>query len=328
MAKIEPAVTQLLYPVSDGTSYIDLAKDLSKVNRRLYRQGMTYVIQDIQCIVPAGLRPSDVATFTFSTMGNSWIVHNAWVKAYKLWRSQQNAVRRALGSHTEAKWADFKIHLDDSMRSGTTLEPYAGDSAVYLAGEWLYSQYVWDDAGTERESYAHMIGSNTGTTDFGLIQNYADSRPRTLSSVNPILEADASATMYAKMLNLGIDDELAEDLVDNFEDHNDTPPYDNDDYPGGDTNADAAVPVRLGAVSGTQATMTVPGFVAPCGLIKVFTSELALTDAHAVTLADDSTSDGPGPNSVYQQGTASQSYLIVTVAPGPYRGVLAAPMGQ
>ncbi len=327
MAKIEPAVTQLLYPVPDGVSYIDLAKDLSKVNRRLYRQGMTYVVQDIQCVVPAGLRPSDVSTFTFSTMGNSWIVHNAWRKAFSLWRKQQKAVRDALGSHTEAKWADFKIHLDDSMRSGTTLEPYAGDNAVYLTGEWLYSQYVWDDDGTERETYAHMVGGNTGTTDFGLIQNYADSRARTLSSVNPIMESEASDTMYAKLLGFA-PDELTDMLVDNYEDHNDTPPYDQDDYPGGDANADAAVPVRLATVSGTQAMMMTPGFIAPCGLIRVYTSELSLTDAHAVTLADDSTSDGPGPNSIYQAGTASTSYLIVTVAPGPYRGVLAAPMGQ
>lgn len=315
MAKIEPAVTQLAYQVPDGTSYIDLAKDLSKVNRRHYRQGYTYVIQDIQIAVTAGARPSDVQYIGFSTMGNSWIVHNSWVKAFRLWRKQQNAVREVLGAHTEAKWADFKIYLDDSMRGGTTLEPYAGDGAVYLAGEWAYSQFVWDDDGTERESYANMIGSDTGTTDFGLIQNYADSRARTISSVNPILESEASQTMYGKMLTLGINDELADDLIDNYEDQNDTPPYDSDDYPGGATNADSSVFVRLGTVNGAQGHSTLPGFIAPCGLIKVDTAEFALADMNDV-------------NAVYADAAAPTMVVIMTVAPGPYRGVLAAPMGQ
>ena len=328
MAKIEPAVTQLLYPVPDGTSYIDLAKDLSKVNRRLYRQGYTYVVQDIQCVVPAGLRPSDIATFTFSTAGNSWIVHNAWKKGFAAWRRQVREVERGTGIKA-GTWNDFKVYLDDSMEDGTTLEPYAGDNAVYQAGEWDYSALVFDDDGTERDLKMHLIGSSdlTDTNEesgIGLINEYENSRAE-VQAFSPDNPSDASDTIYAKLMGT---DELTDRLVDNIESANDSPPYDQDDYPGGAANADAAVPVRLAAVSGTQAIMLTPGFIAPCGLIKVFTSELSLTDAHAVTLADDSTSDGPGPNSVYQSGTASQSYVIITVASGPYRGVLAAPMGQ
>ena len=328
MAKIEPAITQILYLVPNGDSYVDLAKDLSKINRRHYRQGYTYVVQDIQVGLSAGMRTSDIFQVTFGTMGNSWVVHNAWTKAFHLWRDQQKAVRDVLGSHTEAKWADFKIFLDDSMRGGTTLEPYAGDAAAINDGEWLYSQYVWDDDGTERETYAHMIGGNTGTTDFGLVQNYADSRPRTLASVNPIMESEASETMYAKMLNLGINDELATDLVDNYEDHNDTPPYDADEYVGGAANADAAVPVRFGSVSAAQSVGTFGGFIAPCGLIKITTGEASLDDTIDITAADASTINAPGPTSVYSSGTAAQTAVLVTLAPGPYRGVLAAPMGQ
>jgi hypothetical protein len=323
MPKIEPAVTQLLYAVPDGTSYIDLAKDLSKVNRRLYRQGYTYVVQDIQCVVPSALRASDVHTFTFSTMGNSWMVHNAHKKAFKTWQRMQNEYMDGAGSRLKGKWADFKIYLDDSMAAATILEPYAGDNAAYADGEWIYSNFVYDDVGTTRSPTMHMIGSVVDDTAIGLIEAYANSRNYQGSSPDQVSEI--ASGFYAQFHGVGdIDNELGIDIRDD----NDLPPYELDDYPGGATNADAAVPVRLAAVSGTQASMTSPGFIVPCGLIKIFTSELALTDAHAVTLADDSTSDGPGPNSVYSQGTASTSYVLITMAPGAYRGVLAAPMGQ
>jgi len=325
MAKIEPAVTQLLYIVPDGTSYIDLAKDLSKVNRRLYRQGMTYAVQDVQIGLSVGMRPSDIQQFTFHTSGNSWIVHNAWKKAYHSWRAQTREVVKALGP-IEGKWADFKVYLDDTMRTGTTLEPYASDAAAYTGGDWGYSQFVWDDDGTERESYAHLIGGDVGTTDFALIQNYADARPR-VQDPDPMVEGEASTSMYAKMMTLG-DDEFLGDLIDNIENTNDSPPYDADEYPGGSANADATVPVRFGAVSAAQSVGTMPGFIVPCGLIKIHTSEAQLDDTIDITAADASTINAPGPTSVYSTGSAANTAIIITVAPGPYRGVLAMPMGQ
>lgn len=316
MPKIEPAIRQLVYLIPDGTSYIDIAKDLSKVNRRLYRQGMSYVIQDIQIGMPSGMRVTDVYQITFATAGNSWIVHNAWKKAFTTWQAQARSVERLVD--IPAKWRDFKVYLDDSMRGGTTLEPYAGDGAAYLSGEWNYSQFVWDDDGTERETYAHLIGSDSGTTDFGLIQNYADSRKRVQAN-DPAQEAEASSSMYAKMLTIG-DDELIADLIDNIEAANDAPPYDIDDFPGGADNADVAVPVRFGSVNATQSSANLPGFVAECGLIKVICNEIELTtsgDPAAVT-----------STSVYQQVTAPTVTCLITVAAGPYRGVLAASMGQ
>lgn len=274
------------------------------------------MIQDIQMGMPVGMRATDVYQVVFATAGNSWIVHNAWKKAFTTWQAQARSVERLVD--IPAKWRDFKVYLDDSMRGGTTLEPYAGDGAVYLAGEWNYSQFVWDDDGTERETYAHLIGSDSGTTDFGLIQNYADSRKRVQAN-DPAQEAEASSSMYAKMLTIG-DDELIADLIDNIEAANDAPPYDIDDFPGGADNADAANPVRFGSVNATQSTTTLPGFVAECGLIKVSCNEIELT-----TSGDPAAVTG---TSVYQAVSAPTVSCLITVAAGPYRGVLAAPMGQ
>ncbi len=322
MAKIEPAVTQLLYLVPDGTSYIDLAKDLSKVNRRLYRQGYTYVVQDVQVGISTGMKSSDVWSCSLSTAGNSWVVHNAWKKAFGAWRTQQRDILKHLPT-AEGKWADFKIYLDDSHEDGTILEPYAGDNAVYIAGEWEHSKLVFDDDGTEREFKMHMIGSSNLTdtnneSGIGLIQEYQNSRA--FPNADPALPSAANDTIYAKMIGYA-SDELTDIMVGNMEDDNDLPPYDPDEYPGGDTNADSAVPVRFGSVSGTQTTVTMAGFIAPCGLVKVNTSESSL-DTNGF-LADASTANG-----VYAQGTAATAVVMFTMAPGPYRGVLAAPMGQ
>ncbi len=316
MAKIEPAVTQLLYPVPDGTSYIDLAKDLSQVNRRLYRQGMTYVVQDIQYAAGAGMRASDIQGLTFSTAGNSWIVHNAWKKAFTAWRREKRKGTDALGP-IHGKWEDFKVYLDDSMEDATTLEPYAGDGAVYQAGEWEYSKFVFDDDGTERELKMHLIGSSNladtnNESGIGLIQEYQNSRA--YPNADPALPSSASDTIYAKMIGYA-PDELTDIMVDNMENDNDLPPYDPDEYPGGDTNADAAVVARWGSVNATQSSTTLGGFIAPCGLVKISTAELALDNA--------ASADG-----VYAAGSAPTAVMILSIAPGTYRGVLAAPMGQ
>ncbi len=321
MAKIEPAVTQLLYLIPDGTSYIDLAKDLSKVNRRLYRQGMTYVIQDIQVGVSSGMKQSDVWTCAFSTAGNSWVVHNAWSKGYAAWRRQVREVTQGTGIKP-GTWNDFKVYLDDSMEDGTMLEPYAGDNAVYQAGEWDYSALVFDDDGTERDLKMHLVGSsNLADTNeesgIGLINEYQESRA-TVQENDPDVPAGASQTIYAKLMGT---DEMAERMVGNVEGSNDNPPYDQDDYPGGAANADSAVPVRFGSVSATQTTTTMAGFIVPCGLLKVFTAESAL-DGNGFLV------DGNTANPVYAQGAAASTAVLITMASGPYRGVLAAPMGQ
>jgi hypothetical protein len=316
MPRIEPAVTQLAYLVPDGTSYIDLAKDLSKVNRRLYRQGMTYVIQDIQIGVGVGMRSTDVQHFTFSTAGNSYMTHNAWKKGYETWRTQQNEYMDGEGSQLKGKWADFKVYLDDSQAAGTTLEPYAGDGAVYRAGEWAMSNFVYDDAGTARSPSIHLIGTSTEDSAIGLIEAYAEAR--NYPNDGPDNLATMATGFYAQFHGVGdIDDELGNDI----RDQNDLPPYDSDSYQGGEVNADSAVPVRIGSVNATMSTTTLPGFIAGCGLIKVDSGEIQLVEGGDVN----ATLTG---KSVYAQVAASTTLVIVTLASGPYRGVLAAPMGQ
>lgn len=321
MAKIEPAVLQLSYDVPAVISYIDLAKDLSLVNRRLYRQGYTYVVQDVQLVSTAGIKASDVTMLQFSTVGNSWIVHNAWRKGFAAWRKQQKEITDGLGP-ISGKWADFKVYLDDThedIGTGTlsNLIPVDGNGDAYQVGEWIHSKLVFDDDGTEREFKMCMIGtSNLADTNeesgIALIEEYADSRRYPTES--PALAGAASNTIYAKLLGT---DEMSDMLVDNIEADNDVAPYEADDYPGGSSNADHAVPVRVLSCTGGQGTASCPGFIVPLGLIKIENVEIQqngdfIQDAAVVT----------------SEVTSATARIILTLAPGPYRGVLAAPMGQ
>lgn len=330
MAKIEPAITTLLYQIPSGVSYIDIARDLSRCNRRLYRQGRVYAIESITVMANGvGMRASDVLISNWQSMGNSYMVHEAWEKAFTEWKAHLAEYSTAA---QRGKWNDFKIYLDDSMEDGTINDVYASDGAAVSAGEWEYSKFAWDDDGTEQILKMHMIGSsNLNDTNYesgiALIEEWADQRPGTQES--PPIPGSWSNTIYAKLKGT---DELTDLVVENIETDNDQAPYHADDYYGGATNGDSAQVERIIGVTPSEFTRTVPGFIAPCGLIRVQTEELSLTNTtETATDIGDPAATGvasPGPLSVYQSGSSTTSIAVIRLVPGPYKGVLAPPMGQ
>lgn len=329
MPKIVPAITALTYLIPNGVSYIDLARDLSRVNRRLYRQGRYYAIESITIASGVNMRSSDVVSQAWYSSGNSYTVQKAWNAGYDAWNDQldQYSDRSQRG-----RWDDFKIYLDDTMEDGTINDVYAGDGAIVQVGEdWSYAKLAFDDDGTEREFTMCLIGtSNLTDTDeesgIALIEEWADARPKAHAE-SPPMPGSWSNTIWAKIKGT---DELTDMIYENLETDNDQAPYDFDDYYGGAVNGDAAHLERLIAVSGAEFTRTIPGFIAPCGLIKVSSEELSLTNTtESATDIGEPAATGqasPGPNSVYQTGTAPSVIAIVRVVPGPYKGVLAPSM--
>lgn len=308
MPKIDVAERTLMYSVPNGVSHIDLAKDLSALNRRFYRQGYNYVVESVQIATPIGLKISDIYTMTLSTAASTYMTHNAWKKGFKTWQRMQNEYADGSGARLKGKWADFKVLLDDSGASFLT--PIAGDGGALSMGEWVYSNYVYDDAGTSRSPAISLIGTVTEDSHIALIEAYQESR--NYPSSGPANETEVSTGFYAQFHGVGdTDDELGTDLRDD----NDLPPYDQDDYYGGETNGDDPHPKQLIAINAANPMGRAPGFVAPCGLIEISTGEAALDNAGSA--------DG-----VYGAGATATGLLLVTVAAGPYKGVLAAPMGQ
>lgn len=307
---MQPAITSLVYVMTPSSgsvvANIDIAKGLSTVNRRLYRQGMNYAVAGVSI----GRFDTGITKCILQTAGNTWMVQNAWKKGYALWRAQQREVLEVMPS-IEGKWADFKVSLDDVVTTAT-LNPRnsttGGSNADPVCDEWNLSEYVWDDDGTEREPNFHLIGATNLASSIGLVQEYHISRA-TVFAYDPAVEAEASDSIYAKSLGT---DEISDMLVDNLETENDAPPYDHDEMYGGDTAGDVAVAVDEFSSSMHNSGRSVP-FIAPCGLIRIDIQSKVNTDPsqpHTLVASDE------------------LHTVFVHLAPGGYKGVLATPMGQ
>ncbi len=303
---MQPAQTVLSYTVPNGVSYIDIAEGMSQVNRRAYRQGMEYAVGKIVFGYAANPQAVLNVSLTAGTAGNTWVVHNAWKKAYAHWIAQQRRARRLIGQSAKPTWEDFKVYLDDAHRAGTSLGVLAGDEGAVGTGEWDYSVlHIQDDSHAIAEWYMHIIGGDVSSTDRGLILGYQQSRA-TVQSEDPELPAEYSTNMYTALAD-DLDD-VAPAVADDMEVENDEPPYDHDDYPGNDTNSDSPWVQQFGMAGSTVPLGVVPGFVAQCGLVKFnLTARDAQGDAGA---------------------TAPSTVVAVHLVPGNYKGVLASPMGQ
>lgn len=303
---MQPAQTVLSYEVPNGTSYLDIAEGLSQVNRRAYRQGMEYAVGKVTFTFLGNPQVVSSVRLGVYTAGNTWVVHNAWKKAFSVWMKQQRDARRAIGQSAKPTWEDFKVYLDDAHRAGTKLVVAAGDGGAVGTGEWDYSKLVVEaDDNSIQEWYLHLIGGDVSTTDRGLILGYQDSRA-TVQAEDPDLPAEYSNNMYA---TIATDENLvADEVAQNMEDENDEPPYDQDDYPGNDTNSDVPWLQDIGVASTTVPLGVVPGFVAQCGLV-VF------------SLDGRATADGSAES-------APTTLVSVHLVPGNYKGVAALPMGQ
>jgi len=309
---LKPAQLNLSYSLNSGTTYIDLASDLSKVNRRLYKQGKVYAVAGVSIGFVPGItfpaaQPTDLSVVSagVATAGDTWVVQNAYVKAKAAWTNQQRRARKLIGQSAKPTWEDFKVYLDDAHRAGTIGSVLAGDGAAVGTGEWDYSKLVWEaDDHSIDEPYLHLIGDNVSTTDWGLVLGYQQSRA-TVNATDPELPAEYSTNMYALMASDL--DAVADEVAENMEGWNDDPPYDRDDYPGSDTNSDVPWLQQFAACSVGQPIMRIPGFQAECGLVAFGLS---------------------GFDNVGDAKSLSGITVVFHIMPGHYQGVLAENMGQ
>ncbi len=291
--------------MSDGDQWIDIASDLSKVNRRAYRQGMQYAIGKVEFSFNGKPGNADIIGLSASTAGDTWVVHNAWKKAQAHWLQQQRRARKLIGQSAKPAYEDFKVFLDDSNRAAGLLPTVAADLGIVGTGEWEYAVLIWEaDDHSIDECFLHLVGGDVAATDKGLILAYQQSRA-TVQAESPDLPNEYSTNLYALM---GADqDAVADEVADNMEYRNDETPYDQDDYPGSDTNSDVPWVQETSVAAAGNPNATLDGFVAECGLVKFHVDGL--------TASGDATA---APN------------ILVTVhlVPGKYKGIMAKPMGQ
>lgn len=314
--KIQPAITNLVYSWRPSTTdqgqntstnqYIDVFRDLSRVNRRHYHQNRMLAIEGITFVYPDAANSGTYPIFTLKahSAGNSWVVQNAHVKGEALWH-QMNELVLEDNPSIQGKWSGYKVRMDDHQATdnANVLDPLDGDNAAYLAGEWEYSTYVMPQHVVDpvtgqplpaEERTAHLVGADFGTR-IGLVQAYSDSRA-TVQPIDPSVPAGMSTSFFNLLTDSGSQEP---ELADVIEDANDEPPYDQDAYPGGSTNADCTVLHCQASVSSFSPDGRLPGMLLPCGLLHL-----------NGTIIDDDV------------------MVIVHVAPGMYKGVAAIPMGQ
>jgi len=317
----QPAQLDLLYSwtpdTPDGgtatsqTQFVDVARDLSRANRRFYEQNRNYVIRGITYIMPQTAAADAKGFFTVSTAANNWCVQNAHVKGEALW-NQMNQLVLDDNPSIRGRWAGFRVQLSSNMLVANTLNPVAGDFVTpLLAGEWNYSTFVMPQHEVDpatglplaaEEFTPVLIGTDTATKR-SLVKAYEESRA-TVQPIDPSVPAGMSTSFFNLLTDSGSQEP---ELADVIEDDNDAPPYDHDDYPQGDGNNVPAIVVASTDVNAAKLVGNVGSFIAPCGLLQVNSSIF----------------DKPG-----EPGVMLPVGFILHVAPGNYKGTMSVPMGQ
>lgn len=286
--------------------YIDLARDLSAVNCRLYRQGMIYGVQSFS------IHDSQANTeVRIGTVPTVWPV----LSAYRLARRQWNRQIKSVGADgIRGAWDDFRVfmnndHVSDSDQPKVVnIESYTAgthnESALY--GEYNASMLSATTHGSD--SCLAMLGPGNSGFNGSMPQAYGGAAcdgiigvvaewnrlkadiPETPDSGSD--DADASAFTDGV---LGLRDTTYDsDLIDRIEDFGDAPPY--SVSPGGylAVSTNGTYTVREVHMASGQKQVMLPGCEVFCGLMQVETK--SATDGNTIG-------------------------LLVELAPGGYKGV-------
>ena len=295
--KTTPAVRYLRYELTNSGSagtetshYIDLARDLSAINRRLYRQGRAYHVRKITVI--STNTPTGDNRISVSTVPDSWVARNAWKRGFETWRKQRKEATDASGIKP-GKFDDFKVYLSTDFKSATRLVPKDNGGNLLQLGEWQYAVLHSPDGTTSADAFSlHMLGDHSGSAgawnSIGLVKSYGETRT-TITNYSPNTPATASDDPLVNAFDHGTN---FDEVIEEIEQDNDEPPYDITDYPGSDGNMAKPLVVQDAAIVDGRAVMG--GFTAICGLLELETKSSIPSDVYSV---------------------------LVELAPGNYRGI-------
>ena len=280
--KYEWMATSLEYQVqatASGTPhadsfYIDTARGLSLLNRKLIRQGQLMRIKNLEVWGDTAEGTNQHRRVKVTTIPTNWVSRNSWVKGKAMFdKMNEMALQDVGGSSLLPKYHDFKVYMNagHKAQSVSALVPVDGDgNAISTTGsEWVYSEF--SDSGATSDNYdvkylgAHD-GSDTNYTCVGLIDAYRGSR-LVPQAIDPILPSDLKTNPWKLLFS---DDDQTNDVIDDIETANDSPPYPPVIYVGdGDDDGGFSIGnTSVNKVGGT-AMSRFRNFVAPCGLFRV-----------------------------------------------------------
>ena len=292
MAKSKtPAVRYLRYEVTNSSEantetshYVDIARDLAAINRRMMEQGRVYHIGKITVVsrntIPS---PGQQAGFiSVSAAPNSWVVRNACKNGAAKWNLMQKEAMKGSANDQRGRYTDFKIRgLHSGAPSPTYLVPKDNGGNNLLFGDWDYSTYQSPDGTTGADEYtSHILGAHAGApgafTSVGLVQSFGDTRA-TVSDNVPVAVANADDPL-ANLFDAGT---TADEVLADMRTDNDAPPYDIIEYPGNDTNMFRPLVVQHGTL-GADGRVTLGGVAAVHGLLEFEVSSPISSDVYSI----------------------------------------------
>jgi len=287
--KTSPTVSRLSFEFDGGsTQFIDIAMALSAINRKFYRQGVYYYVNSVE------IYNDETGVVDLHTVPDNWVTKNAWNRGFTLFQKMNALAGSPLTSGQRGAYHDFKVYMNAThMNAGSTppnLYTINGGPAAaqaYSPDDWDYSQFVsadddQDNTANADEFYVHMLGThyslaNTSSDDWesvGLIKSYAESRA-TVQDDSPEVTQSAIIDPLINVFDFSSEEQM-NDIVENLQNTNDSPPYDRDAYIGELSKSMQHV-ARIGTEQGVGRIGRASGFCAPFGLICV--------DPHGVSTA-------------------------------------------
>lgn len=272
--KTSPTQTRLSFEFADDrTQFIDIAKALSAINRKFYRQGVYYYVNSVE------VYNNETGVVDLHVLPDTWVTKNAWNRGFQLFQKMNSMADAPISGVSRPKYHDFKVYMNSRHFNTGTLEPSLHDinqgSLAVLSDEWAYSQFVSADDDQDGSAqadnfYVHMQGGHIGTTDnwdsVSLIKSYAESR----LTVPYSDLTDNQVDITDPLLNIFdfSSEEQMNDIITNLKQDNDQAPYNQDSYIG-ELSANMQQVARIGTEQGVGRVGRAQGFCAPFGLICV-----------------------------------------------------------
>lgn len=273
------------------TTYVDVPAMLSRINQRLYRQGMGYTISMAQL----GIQGSGKRAAVIGTLPHTWFLANAHKTAKKV-AEMATADEEAAGIKP-GRYNDFRVYFDDTHASAGSLSRPVG-LAPMAEGEYNYTEVGLADGSGTRKIW--MIGGTNASIGFNATREYDRSRNATV-----VTDSTVTTEVPFEGLVAELDDVQAEAL----QEQGDLPPYEpyteinNLVEPQWSVHNGIMGPYDAGATPGAvrlDDLHTQRNIYAPCGLLKIS------------TLQDPVEGQTPSP-----------VYLTLEVKAGNYKGVAA-----
>ena len=270
-----------------GDTRVSVADNLSRMNHRLYRQGMTYSVK-------VNLEPTSTQTVDVYALNPNWIFSAAWKKAYEVYlnaTAEERDVAKKAG--IAAKWHDFRVGIAAAGTGAGLPLIYTENRASQLLSDGDFSGSIVGSPDSPSGEKAFTAVGAPSTTAYNIFDQFA------LSYRPDVGVTDIEVETAVPYDGLTGESDLNALEFENEQDNGNLPPY-STGVP--QTSAPFIKIAQLQVGTGTEASgrLTTGFFDAPLGLI--------ILENYAPTDTDNAD-------------------IIVECQAGDYKGVKATPLG-